>query len=82
MIDDLISELEKALQGVEQLKAENERLAKCCTQRGARMQKLYKVLRLCMTRQHINNSEWNLIIGWFDVDGVPVDAARRNDERN
>lgn len=55
----------------DKLVRENEQLQKCCTQRGARMQKIYKVLRSCITRETISISECNEIVGWFDADGVP-----------
>jgi len=58
-----------------ELLTENQRLAKCCTQRGIRMQKIYEVLRAAMTGEHINVSEWQLIINWFDADGVPVNGG-------
>ncbi len=67
----MIQSLETQGDRIAELEAEVERLAKCCTQRGARMQKIYYVLRCCMKRETISIPEWNELVGWFDADGVP-----------
>lgn len=61
---------------------ENERLRKCCTQRGARMQ----IMREWMEQQTGlgGPGEWwyfceerPAAADWFDKDGVPIDAAMK-----
>lgn len=62
------------------LKEENERLSKCCTQRGARMQ----IMREFIKRNVITDSfgrdklinECPEAAGWFDADGVPVEVLK------
>ena len=69
----------EAADAIEALQAEIERLNECCTLRGARMQKLYELLRASMTNEHIDASDWHLVVSWFDVDGVPIDAAKEEE---
>jgi hypothetical protein len=60
-----------------QILAENERLAKCCTQRGARMQ----IMRDWLAYPSQPSDGWERFVTanpsagqWFDSDGVPVGA--------
>ena len=48
-----------------------EELEKCCAQRGARMQMLYRVLLKVMRLQVISFDEWEEITSMFDEHGVP-----------
>ena len=53
------------------LRAENERLAECCTRRGARMQKMFEYILDQEFGLFHPTCTWADICDWFDEDGVP-----------
>lgn len=60
------------------LRTENERLAQCCTQRGARMQIMREWMREFPAYSHRYATMWDQFaarkdaLPWFDDDGVPT----------
>jgi hypothetical protein len=66
---------------LDEARAENERLRKCCTQRGARMQIMREWLGSDRRVSGPPTEWWYFCaerpeaIKWFDDDGVPVDAC-------
>lgn len=68
------------LNRIAELKQDNERLAKCCTQRGSRMQIMREFLGTPNAFEGPN--EWWYLLDvhpeaadWFDADGVPIDEG-------
>jgi len=54
-------------------------LAKCCTQRGARMQIMREILTAQVGPSIEDGDYYPEIASWFDEDGVPVDTAGVNE---
>ena len=73
-LNNVLLTLKKAQLEIAKLDAKNKRLAECCTRRGAQMQKVFKMLNLCLVRENINIDDWSEVIDWFDKDGVPVET--------
>ena len=76
MSDKLLATIQGYKDKIAELEAENEKLKKCCSQRGARMQLMMEFLE--SRRCNSSHSYWvqycSLTDGaydWFDKDGVP-----------
>lgn len=77
------AQLEFAERRMTELEAENERLAECCTQRGARMQIMREWMDNFEAGSLWTGSVWDALSEirdsdlWFDADGVPLETTQK-----
>jgi len=85
-INELIAAASEMVQAGDELRAENERLAKCCTQRGARMQIMRDWMRTYPPYSFRYTTLWDEFaaykdaLPWFDAELWERVDGGQNDE--